>query len=241
MYRELASWWPLLSPPEEYAEEAAFYARTLEEATERPIRTLLELGSGGGHNASHLKTKYALTLVDLSEDMLSVSRELNPTVEHIVGDMRSVRLRRTFDAVFIHDAINYMRTEDDLRLAIETAAAHLSPGGAALFAPDDTVESYRSRTTSGGEDGEGRAMRYLEWAHEPRGSTYHVTYVYVLVEGDGEPRVEWEDHVEGLFPRTTWLRLIEAAGLGAHAVAWETNSHDAPREVFVGKRAGEVG
>ena len=29
--------------------------------------------------------------------------------------MRSVRLGRTFDAVFVHDAIAYMTTEDDLR------------------------------------------------------------------------------------------------------------------------------
>lgn len=48
---ELASWWPLISPPEEYEEEAAFAARVLKSGS-RPVHEVLEFGSGGGHNAS---------------------------------------------------------------------------------------------------------------------------------------------------------------------------------------------
>jgi hypothetical protein len=50
LYEELAAWWTLLSPPAEYVEEADFYGRTLVAACDSPPRTLLELGSGGGHN-----------------------------------------------------------------------------------------------------------------------------------------------------------------------------------------------
>ena len=46
-YSDLAGWWPLISPPEEYAEEAAFAASLLRMANP-PTRTVLELGSGGG-------------------------------------------------------------------------------------------------------------------------------------------------------------------------------------------------
>ena len=87
-YSDLAPWWPLISAPEEYAEEAAFAASLLRTA-EPPTRTVLELGSGGGNNAFHLKGEFAMTLVDLSEDMLAVSRELNPECEHVQGDMRT--------------------------------------------------------------------------------------------------------------------------------------------------------
>jgi hypothetical protein len=66
MYGELAGWWPLLSAPAVYAEEAEIYRRLLVEAADRPPETLLELGSGGGNNASHLKADFRLTLVDLS-------------------------------------------------------------------------------------------------------------------------------------------------------------------------------
>ena len=64
LYSELADWWPLLSAPEEYAEEAAFHRQVLVSACSCPPETLLELGSGGGNNASHLKRHFRLTLVD---------------------------------------------------------------------------------------------------------------------------------------------------------------------------------
>jgi trans-aconitate methyltransferase len=85
-----------LAPPE-YAEEAA-EAATLLRSASMPVREVLELGSGGGHNAVHLKAYFALTLVDLSPDMLEVSRRLDPECDHQQGDMRTVRLGRAFDA-----------------------------------------------------------------------------------------------------------------------------------------------
>ena len=77
LYGELASWWPLLSSPEEYEEEAAAYADLLRESAEDEPETVLELGSGGGNNASHLKSQFRMTLVDRSPGMLAVSRALN--------------------------------------------------------------------------------------------------------------------------------------------------------------------
>jgi ubiquinone/menaquinone biosynthesis C-methylase UbiE len=110
LYEELASWWPLMSSPAEYEEEAAFYGTTLAAACDTPPRTVLELGSGGGNNASHLKAYYEMVLVEPSAGMLNVSRALNPECEHVQGDMRTVRLGRQFDAVFVHDAVVYMTT-----------------------------------------------------------------------------------------------------------------------------------
>ena len=168
MYGELAEWWPLLSAPEDYAEEAAFYARTLLEAGDPPPRTVLELGSGGGNNAWHLKAHFALTLVDPSPGMLAVSRALNPDCEHVRGDMRTVRLGHEFDAVFVHDAVCYMTSDDDLRRAMETAFVHCRPGGVALFCPDHLRENFVPPTDHGGHDGDdGRGLRYLEWTWDP--------------------------------------------------------------------------
>src|SRR5690349_10094450 len=55
LYGDLAAWWPLMSAPEEYVEEAELYTRALLEAAVTPPGTLLEIGSGGGNNASHMK------------------------------------------------------------------------------------------------------------------------------------------------------------------------------------------
>ena len=90
--------------------------------------------------------RHGLTLVDLSADMLEMSRRLNPGCAHHQGDMRTLRLGRTFDAVFVHDAVAYMTTEADLRQVTETAFAHCRPGGIALFVPDHTTENFEPVT-----------------------------------------------------------------------------------------------
>lgn len=223
LYEELADWWPLMSAPEEYAEEAGFYLRTLEGAVDGAPSSLLELGSGGGSNAWHMKKGLAVVLVDAAVGMLAVSRRLNPDCEHVHGDMRTVRLGREFDLVFVHDAVMYMTTEDDLRRAIVTAFLHCRPGGAALFAPDSVRENFKSSTDHGGNDGGGRAMRYLEWCWDPdpADTTYLVDYVYALRESDGSVRVEHDRHIEGLFSREVWLRLLSETGFVPEIVPFD--------------------
>ena len=220
MYSELAHWWPLLSPPAHYVEEATFFRALLRREKPRP-RTLLELGCGGGSLAANLKRELALTLVDPSPQMLAVCRAENPECEALAGDMRSVRLDRAFDAVLVHDAIMYAASEADLRATIETAAAHCRAGGLVVLAPDCTRESFAPGTDHGGEDAQdGRGLRYLEWSWDPDPSdtTFEVAYALTLREADGTTRVELDRHTEGLFPEATWLRLMTGAGLEARAV-----------------------
>ena len=234
-YGELASWWPLISPPEEYEEEAAFAATLLRTAS-IPVREVLELGSGGGNNALHLKAEFAMTLVDLSEPMLEVSRALNPECGHVCGDMRTVRLDRKFDAVFVHDAIDYMTTERDLRQALETAFAHCRPGGVAVFVPDHTRETFEASSDHGGSGD----VRYLEWSWDPDpdDSWIQTEYCFLLSEGTGPVQVVHETHRTGLFGEGDWLRLLADAGLDARAVTEVTSEERPPRQCFVGHRPG---
>ena len=159
LYDELAAWWPLMSAPADYAGEAATYNGLLIGASDTTPRTLLELGSGGGNNASFMKHAYdEVVLVDLSPGMLEVSRRLNPDCQHIQGDMRTVRVGRQFDRVFVHDAICYLTTEGDVRQAIATVYLHCKPGGGALLCPDHVRENFKPSTDSGGHDGVERSM-----------------------------------------------------------------------------------
>jgi SAM-dependent methyltransferase len=237
-YGDLAPWWPLISPPEDYADEAAFLAGVLETAA-IGVRDVVELGSGGGSNAVHLSGRFGLTLVDVSPAMLAVSRALNPACEHVVGDMRTVRVGRSFDAVLVHDAVDYMTTEADLRSAVETAFAHCRPGGVAVFVPDDTAETFAESSDHGGGDGaDGRAVRYLEWSWDPDPTdTWTLTeYAFVLRGPDGSVEVVHETHRTGLFGRDVWLRLLAEAGFDPRAVVEQTSEPRAARELFVGHR-----
>ena len=214
LYSEFADWWHLLSSPQEYTEEAGIYDRLIRESLEGSQQTLLELGSGGGNNASHLKASWKMTLVDPSDGMLANSRNLNPECEHLLGDMRTIRLGRTFDAVFIHDAICHMTTLEDVRKALTTAFVHTRAGGALLIAPDDTKENYLASTNIGGNDGPERGVRYIKWSYDPDPDdcTAVTDYAYLLREADGSVHVAHDRLIHGLFWRQDWLDAFAATG-----------------------------
>lgn len=203
--------------------------------------TLLEMGCGGGSNAVHLKAHFAdVTLTDLSPHMLALSRSLNPDCEHLLGDMRTLRLERRFDVVFIHDAIDYMTTRHDLRLAVETTFLHCAPGGLALLVPDHVRETFQPSTDHGGSDGDTRSLRYLEWTYDPDATdtTYTVEYAYLFREGNQPARVERDLHINGLFPRAEWLQLLRDAGFQPEFIR-----DPYERDIFVARRpeAGRPG
>lgn len=215
LYRDLADWWPLISPPQEYAEEAAYLASVLGSAAV-PVHEVLDLGSGGGHVAVHLKDEFALTLLDLSDDMLLVSSQLNPECVHLQGDMRTVRLGRTFDAVLVHDAVDYITTQDDLRQVIATAFAHCRAGGMAVFVPDYIKETFGELTGGGGggTDAAGRQGSFRErtWDPDPADDWVQAEYEFTLRGAGGTVEVIHETHRLGAFSREVWLRLLADAG-----------------------------
>lgn len=233
LYSDLARWWPLLSPPSHYVEEAADLLPHLLSGP-APPRTLLELGCGGGSLASHLKSALTSTLTDVSPQMLDISRTVNPECEHVCGDMRTLDLGRQFDRVLVHDAVMYMTTEHDLRGAMATAYRHCRPGGIAIFVPDCVRETFTPQTEHGGEDADdGRGLRYLSWTmdQDPGDVTCEVAYAFLLREADGRIHVDADRHVEGLFPRDAWRTWLEEVGfiVDIHTDPWE-------RDVFRGRR-----
>ncbi len=240
LYSSLAEWFHLLTRPEDYAEEAEFYHRTILSASTGTCRTLLELGCGGGNNASWMKGYFQLTLTDISPDMLAVSRSINSECEHFLGDMRTLRLGRVFDAVFIHDAVSYLTTLVELRQAIETAWIHCRPGGVALFTPDFVRETFRPGTSHGGHDGATRGMRYLEWIWDPDPSddTYLIDFAYLLRNEVGELQVESDRHRMGLFRRSEWFDTLRQVGFEPSAIPFQHSEVEpGTAEVFLGVRS----
>ncbi len=214
IYTDYADWYHLFTAPEEYDEEEAIYSGAIIAASSTTPRTLLDLGCGGGNLAWHYKHRFQATLTDISADILEQSKSINPECEHLIGDMRTLRLGRTFDAVLVHDSVMYMTTEQDLRQAMETAFVHTRPGGVALFAPDCVRDTFKSRTDHGGNDGEGRAVRYLEWTgdDDPTDTIIETDFVLILREDGQPPRTVHDRHIEGLFSRAEWMEWLAEAG-----------------------------
>ena len=240
LYAELAGWWPVISPPAEYADDGAVI-NAIFAAAELPVLTVLDLGSGGGHVALHVKHGRSMTLVDQSADMIEVSRQLNPDCEHVEGDMRTLRLGRQFDAVLVHDAIDYVTSQHDLGRVIRTAFTHCRPGGIAVFAPDHTAETFRAGSGGGGgHDGTGRQASFRERTSDPvPGDDWILAeYEFTLRDADGRVRVVPEAHRLGSFRRDTWLTLLQAAGFAVDVQrsAHRGNGASSAKVVFVGRR-----
>src|SRR5437879_12298739 len=102
LYDELAEWWPIMAGPAEFREEALFFDRLLSKSSNPPPRTVLDLGSGSGNIAFHLKAHFAMTLVDMSPQMMAVNRAANPECAHLPGPLRNLGLSRTIAAYFVH-------------------------------------------------------------------------------------------------------------------------------------------
>ncbi len=229
LYTDLAELWPLLSPPADYAGDAAILLERLDAhfaaaaaSVTATRRTLLELGVGGGHALHHLAPHFVCTAVDLSEPMLSHCRRLNPDVETVVGDMRTLRLGRTFDAVLVHDAIDYMLDEAEARATVETVAAHLSPGGIALVAPTYTRESFVEGDADGDQQHDpqrGLTLTYRTRVHDPdpADTTFELRLTMTIRRGGRVEHVE-DRHRCGLFSEAQWLAMLGEAGLDGRVI-----------------------
>ncbi|MEL6546776.1 MAG: class I SAM-dependent methyltransferase [Myxococcota bacterium] len=219
LYEELVPFYHLLDPLEDHRGEAEEFGNVLLGASPG-AKTLLELGSGAGHGAHFVKSRFEkTTLSDISVPMLERSKRLNPDCEHHRGDMRELRLGRQFDCVLIHDAICYIVTPSDLRRVMETVASHLKPEGAALLVPDCLKESFRDSYEDHAGDDEHRSLRCLTWSHDPDPSddTHLTEFAFLLREG-GEVRAVHDRHVYGLFTESLWIEAGKSAGLSLSVI-----------------------
>jgi SAM-dependent methyltransferase len=131
----------LLYKDKDYAGEANFIHGLIRKHCP-DAKSILDLGCGTGRHDHLLAGKgYDVTGVDMSEEMLAAARSdlstLNSqpsTLNFIQGDIRSVRLGKTFDVVVsLFHVMSYQIGNADLRSAFATAQAHVRPGGIFIF------------------------------------------------------------------------------------------------------------
>jgi len=134
-----AGFYDALYADKDYESEVAFIVDVLTEHGVSAGASILDLGCGtGGHAVPLARGGYVVTGVDLSSEMVERAVEKARTagvdVEFTVGDVRTVRLGRTFDAVIsMFAVVSYQLTNQDLAQTFETVAAHLAPGGLFVF------------------------------------------------------------------------------------------------------------
>lgn len=221
LYSDLAWLWPLWGEPSEYAPYCAHVTQLIRQFARREIRSLLNLGCGGGKNVFNLKSDFAVTGLDISPAMLDLARRLNPECRFVQADMRTFSLPERFDAVLIDDAISYMTTEADLRAVFERAYSHLNEGGVMVCGPDDTKETFEQNHTQATRAAPSKPdhveVVFIEnnFDPTPEDTEYEALMIYLIRE-NGQLRIEHDLHHLGLFPLDMWRRLLLEVGFEIH-------------------------
>jgi SAM-dependent methyltransferase len=214
LYHDLAWLFPIISPPEDYIEETKFYFQWIKQFSKIPVRTLLHLGCGAGHNDFLLKKHFDVTGVDLSPSMLKLARQLNPENVYQQGDMRDVRLGKQFDTVVCLDSIDYLVSESEIRSTMMTAWHHLKPGGVFFTLVEQLREKFmQNKTVCTMHQKDNIDVAFVEnyYDPDPEDTTFEAVMVYMIRE-NGKFAVEADHHLCGLFNENTWNVLFEEAG-----------------------------
>ena len=223
LYSDLAWVWNYLSPPSHYGEEVATFHRRFVRGGVPAQGTVLHLGSGGGSVDSHLKQNYRVTGVDLSPAMIEIARGHNPEVEYVVGDIRDVRLGRTFDAVLLHDASTYLLTPEEMLAAFRTGAAHLRPGGVMVYLPEELrgrLHQHETRVRTIGDEALSVTTVEVDFDPDPDDGWFEITFVF-LIRRAGVLEVVHDTHRMGVWELDDLLALIHEAGFETLVEPWE--------------------
>lgn len=211
-YNELAWTEDFLADPADYEDEVSKYTNLIQSIAQKPVRTLLHLGCGAGGHDWFFKRHFNVTGVDLSTGMLNKAKVVNPEIEYLEGDMRTVRLERQFDCVVIPDSIDYMASLDDLKQAIRTSAIHLKSGGVLLIVCK-TKEIFQNNNFAYTGERDDTHVTLLEnnYINPYSPDTYKITMIY-LIRQKGILTTYIEESVAGLFSQAQWDDLFRNAG-----------------------------
>jgi SAM-dependent methyltransferase len=103
--------------------------------------SLLDVGCGTGRDLYNLSRHCADCVgVDVVPAMIEFAMKNYPGISFAIGDMRGIRLGRTFDVIMVlGSALNYMRTNEELDEALETFGLHSHPSTLLIIEPFNTT------------------------------------------------------------------------------------------------------
>lgn len=219
---------------------------------------LLELAAGTGRLTIPMAeaARDAVVGLDLSPGMIAradekrarLSPEVQGRLQFVVGDMRTVRLDRSFDAVVLaFNTLMHMTEDDDLAALLETVRAHLTDDGAFHLDLHTPYPSLMSQRDPAGRYDPQQLIdpRTRErWqvtennAYDPRTQINTMSFFYRRVDGTGAPfgpESRMDLRLRVIFPRELdrWLYAAGFAVVGD----WEDLARSQP---FTGRGGRRV-
>jgi SAM-dependent methyltransferase len=165
--------------------------------------TLLDCGCGTGEISSLLAERFAVTGIDLSEEMVNEAKKRKGMALFQVQDMRT--FEGTYDVITCFcDSINYL-SKDEVKAFIVRAADHLRPGGLFMFdmhAPE-RLEEFADGYVEAGTFADGTQV---QWAIESEEEEIYQDFTFYLPDGS----VLMEHHTQEVFD-PNWIQAVMEA------------------------------
>jgi len=200
---------------------------------------VLDVGCGTGTLSLALtQVGYAVTGVDLSEDMLVVAsekaREQHITMTFLHRDMRELEGLKGYDCVLIAvDAFNYLETEADVKQTLASVHSTLTNEGFFIFdvhTPYKMTETFKDYLYVENDDD----LTYI-WQVEAGCDPLSVVHELTLFakQTDGCYRRTVEYHAQRTFERSQYEAWLTEAGFAVLTV-----EGDQDRQLFVTRKVG---
>lgn len=198
--------------------------------------SLLDVACGTGSHLRYFSERFAhVEGVDLSEDMVRTARANMPGVPIHQGDMRDLRLNRSFSAVTcMFSSVGYLASAAELDAALRSFARHLTPGGVAVVEPWWSPDTFLPGYVAGNVvEVDGRTIsRVSHTVRHDEGCASRMEVHYVVAEPGTGIQHFTDTHVMTLFTREQYEHAFRAAGLSVEFVPYD----QAGPGLFVGVR-----
>jgi SAM-dependent methyltransferase len=170
--------------------------RLFERHLGRPPRSLLDVGCGTGRDLEYLAKRCPDVVgVDYQQPMIEYARERRPMIDFRIGDMRSFRLGRTFEAITSFGyAIANIHDNAGIDEAMATFAAHADTGTVLVL---EVINAMADLLGAGSlpreftvDSAEYRAVARADYALDPWGQLLERNRTWIDADG-----CEVRDHV----------------------------------------------
>ena len=142
VFQRYSAYYDLLYRDKDYSAEAAYIADAVRLASPQ-AQSILEFGSGTGRHGRLLARQgFDVCGIERSKSMMAFASVAATGDESaapgnfdcLCGDINSIRLDQTFDAVVaLFHVVSYQTSNDDVLSTLNSAMHHLRPGGIFVF------------------------------------------------------------------------------------------------------------
>jgi SAM-dependent methyltransferase len=217
----------------DYAAESAVLYALIQERNPG-AHTLLDVACGTGAHLRHLRDRYEVAGVDLDPAMVQEARRHLGEDAVVQGDMRSLRLDTTFDAVLcLFSSIGYVHDTDELDAAVASMAAHLNRGGVLVVDGWVRPDAWRDGIWGALDTAEAENVKVVRMSRSSRQGSLTRLEMHHLVATPGGIEHLVDHHELTLFEPGSYETAFGRAGLRTEVVAGPLEDRDR----YVGLRA----